>query len=130
MSFSFFIYVSVSPVQTLNVARTEILKTGLVSDWGSEFIQPPFAMRIFSILIVTLLLLLIFDIGKNIMENSQSSKYEIYLDLAIFIFLVALVFDQRGTDAGLRLLLYRIFGMSGALIAFLTMQSEFFKKSI
>lgn len=117
---------------SLENARTEIIANRHISDWGSEFIPPKLSMEFFFGLSAILLCLLLFNVVKNVFlsikENNRSFWYDVFFSLALFIFLVALIFDQRGTDAGWKLLFYRTFGMTGSLMAYLTSSFMFTTK--
>lgn len=118
----------------LDVVRAEIVNRRHVSDWGSEFIPPESTINIFVFLTIFLLTFLSFDFLKQLYLRMKKqildNDYDMLFTLSLIIFLIALVFDQRGIDAGWKLLLYRIFGMLAAMLAYVACSGKLSKNSI
>ncbi|HOZ56171.1 MAG: hypothetical protein BWY51_00168 [Parcubacteria group bacterium ADurb.Bin316] len=112
----------------INEVRAEIIKQRHISDWGSEFIPPPIAMQVIALIMSLLLLLLsvgfIKDLLLKIKKISKADTLDLLATFSLIIFLAVLILDQRGTDAGWRLLLYRSIGMGGAMLAYLAVSAK------
>jgi len=111
----------------INEVRAEIIKQRHISDWGSEFIPPPIAMQVIALMSLLLLLLsvgFIKDLLLKIKKISKADTLDLLATFSLIIFLAVLILDQRGTDAGWRLLLYRSIGMGGAMLAYLAVSAK------
>jgi len=119
---------TINPTEIDDV-RAEIIEQRQVSDWGSEFVTPAIAMYIVTAIMSLLLLLLSFDLIRNLLKNKEKIDwFGLLTTLSLIIFLIVLALDQRGTDAGWKLLLYRLIGMAGAMLAYLAISAKFNKR--
>ena len=128
----YYIYQMSGPLSKLSIdsLRREIALNRVVSDWGSEFAPPKDSLLIIGFLGATYLILLLYDLAIRIIawQRSKSLKqpYRFYATVSLIIFLVALFFDQRGINAGWKLLIFRTSALISALIAYLAYSSESF----
>ena len=94
----------------------------VVSEWGSEFIPPQATMDIIYLLVFVFVVFLAYELAIQIilLKNKKGKgSYKFLSVLSLIVFIIALLFDQKGTNAGWHLLLIRISAITSALIAYL-----------
>ncbi len=111
------------PKWSLQLLRQEIVKQRVVSSWGSEFIPPANAMFFTKLVFLFIFILaihslILFFVRWKINKNKKARE-DFLLILSLLIFLIALIFDQSGLNAGWYLLLFRSTIIVSPMIAYI-----------